>query len=88
VVRRLAEDAGRELPAVGAEIAGVMEASILLENGETTDAADPGDEVAGGVLEGPVGHGEVRDQDGSAGSLLHSRKAIENSGSSIKGVVG
>ena len=88
MARRLAGDAGRELPAIGAEIAGVMEASILFENGETTDAAGPGDEVAGGVLERPVGHGEVRDQDGSAGSLLHPRKAIEKSGSSIKGVVG
>lgn len=65
-----------------------MEAGILLENRDVTDAADSGDEIAGGVLERPVGHGEVRDEDGSAGSLLHRRKAIGDPDSSIKAAPG
>ncbi len=49
-----ADDAGGELPAVGAEIAGVMEAGVLIENRDATDTAGSGDEVASGVLERPV----------------------------------
>ena len=47
-------DAGRVLPAVGTEIASIMEAGVLLENRHTTHTAGPGDEVARGVLERPV----------------------------------
>lgn len=78
------DDAGGELPTVGTEIAGVMEAGVLLENGDTTDAAGSSDEISGCILKRSVGHGKVRDEDGPAGSLLHSRKAIGDSVSSIK----
>lgn len=47
-------DAGRVLPAIGAEIAGIMETGVLLENRHATHTAVPGDEVACGVLERPV----------------------------------
>lgn len=78
------DDAGGELPTVGTEIAGVMEAGVLLENGDTTDAAGSSDEISGCILKRSVGHGKVRDEDGSTGSLLHPRKAIGDPASSIK----
>ncbi len=46
-----ASDAGGELPTVGAEVAGVVEASVLLDNRHPTDAAGTGDEITRGVLE-------------------------------------
>jgi len=52
-----ADDAGGELPTVGTEIAGVMEAGVLLENGDTTDAAGSSDEISGRILKRSVGHG-------------------------------
>ncbi len=49
-----AADAGGELPAVGAEIAGVVEAGVLFGNGHAADAAGTGDKIASGILERPI----------------------------------
>ena len=53
------DNAGGELPATGAEVAGVVKASVLLGNRHTTDAAGSCDEIPGGILERPIRNGQV-----------------------------
>jgi len=61
-----------------------MEAGILIENRHATDAAGSCDEITSGILKRPIRDGEIRNENGSTGSLLHHKEAIGDPDSSTE----
>ena len=68
------ETAG-ELPAVRAEVPGVVKPGVLFADDDPANAAHTGNEVARSFLKRPFRRKEVGHEDRSAGSLFHDPKA-------------
>jgi len=72
----LALEATGELPAIRAEVAGIVERGVLLADDDPADTARACDEITRRLLEGALRRKEVGHEHGSTGSLFHNPKAI------------